>query len=528
PVYCQYKFHNLKMHRTSYEKHGDKMYFRDVNVIFTGLLNPQDLHAFLSGPPMRIEIHDRDKKQDDKTPVGLNYGINSGATLKRKKHFNYHGVASLNLSELLLGTTHFKVCLPIKCCTVPPDVDKATGLSVLPGHYIDANSELKARIKLACPLNFSNNNGSTISSCEALFGRVVCIFDHNNFAVMDKLRQEILKNNAEVFELGSHTLENTENVLSNYTTYFKHSQAPDLDFVSGFHLVDKKTQIVVVEGLRHKAVKKLRETVAMKLSGSKEEQVIVLYNSKLPFFKRIYDTLDLSLTPIILPVSLETILMEPLIYVKGTIPQLCLQCLLRLQQLCQVRSLTDGVQHNVFPSADMIQSLSRQYKTSIQQWKQSIRRLKTADYTPVHNYSIQTFNTNVLNKEWLQRQMAKLPGRWFTYSQEYYSGIVEPREYTVTTRTKQSPPDPAAVFTLKDQVMPEMHPKAPDQARVEELRKPWKENIFHGNILKPPLSRDPWCWSQRSQDFQLYRKAPPFFSTWPVRVHLDGAYSLFF
>ncbi|XP_055016331.1 uncharacterized protein cfap92 [Boleophthalmus pectinirostris] len=940
PVYCQYKFHNLKMHRTSYEKHGDKMYFRDVNVIFTGLLNPQDLHAFLSGPPMRIEIHDRDKKQDDKTPVGLNCGFDgiaasfsscaglksdptrvslncclcctkdnskflnlrnqptarfnpsqeekdsatasgfvghllsdperksgpqsqtpalrkdstltpleaksaglstvftylhwdmsenwrisdtltlfhslsillattaavnsiqgmvtglSGATHalpitnaqgnrhqaiinikmvqqstdsrrtemvtiilstppKRKrgtarrgrctKQMYYHSVLreiltaisvrppqesqqitvfswhpdlvkhGLNIShkhrfltkssedtdqqtivrgsqlyvqikllflppqqlQLLLqsmllsqkplpshkigglGLSLHCIFLTPSCAyttaigqrriyrwsrwfngalcqsmcdirnswhlqepficllhKVPPDVDKATGLSVLPGHYIDANSELKARIKLACPLNFSNNNGSTISSCEALFGRVVCIFDHNNFAVMDKLRQEILKNNAEVFELGSHTLENTENVLSNYTTYFKHSQAPDLDFVSGFHLVDKKTQIVVVEGLRHKAVKKLRETVAMKLSGSKEEQVIVLYNSKLPFFKRIYDTLDLSLTPIILPVSLETILMEPLIYVKGTIPQLCLQCLLRLQQLCQVRSLTDGVQHNVFPSADMIQSLSRQYKTSIQQWKQvlvidqrdeqilipidsqstsqtadtkedihchinkhydtfrklrfypgiriqekcmrtalvnrsqSIRRLKTADYTPVHNYSIQTFNTNVLNKEWLQRQMAKLPGRWFTYSQEYYSGIVEPREYTVTTRTKQSPPDPAAVFTLKDQVpvleakvpsakcgyryvahhktwnsglrRPEMHPKAPDQARVEELRKPWKENIFHGNILKPPLSRDPWCWSQRSQDFQLYRKAPPFFSTWPVRVHLDG------
>ncbi|XP_055077983.1 uncharacterized protein cfap92 [Periophthalmus magnuspinnatus] len=612
PVYCQYQFHNLKKHRTSYEKHGDKIYFRDVNVIFTGLLNPRDLHEFLSGPPMKIEIHDRDRRRDDKTPVGLSCGFNgisTGATSKRKNDFNYHGVANLNLSPLLLGTTNFKVCLPIKSCTLPPDLDKTRDLSVLPGHYIDANSVLKARIKLACPLNFSkNNNGST---SEALFGRVIYIFHRNNFAVMDKLRLEILKTNADAFQLDSYALENTENALSNYTTSFKRS--PDLDFVTGFHLVDKKTQIVAVEGLRRKAVKRLRESVAMKLSGSKEEQVIALYTSSLAFFKRIYDSLDLSLTPIVLPESLETILMEPLVYVKGTIPPLCLQGLLRLQQLRQARSLTEAAQNDLFPSADMIQSLSRQYKTPTQQWKRdlgvikprseqvpvliksqstsqttdaeedfhcyvnkrhgtfrklrdfiqenkrkvhedsarlqrsvSTLRLKTDDDGPAHNYSIQTFNTNVLNKEWLQQQMAKLPGRRFTYSQEYYSATVEPAEYTVSTPstpTADRPPDRCEVPILKAKVpsakgvhrfvacyktwdsglsRSEMHPQTPDQARVEELRKPWRENILHGNILKPPLSRGPWSWTRRSQDFQLYRKAAPFFNTWPLSVQVDG------
>ncbi|KAJ0023931.1 hypothetical protein NQD34_003830 [Periophthalmus magnuspinnatus] len=497
PVYCQYQFHNLKKHRTSYEKHGDKIYFRDVNVIFTGLLNPRDLHEFLSGPPMKIEIHDRDRRRDDKTPVGLSCGFNgisTGATSKRKNDFNYHGVANLNLSPLLLGTTNFKVCLPIKSCTVPPDLDKTRDLSVLPGHYIDANSVLKARIKLACPLNFSkNNNGST---SEALFGRVIYIFHRNNFAVMDKLRLEILKTNADAFQLDSYALENTENALSNYTTSFKRS--PDLDFVTGFHLVDKKTQIVAVEGLRRKAVKRLRESVAMKLSGSKEEQVIALDTSSLAFFKRIYDSLDLSLTPIVLPESLETILMEPLVYVKGTIPPLCLQGLLRLQQLRQARSLTEAAQNDLFPSADMIQSLSRQYKTPTQQWK---RDLGTDDDGPAHNYSIQTFNTNVLNKEWLQQQMAKLPGRRFTYSQEYYSATVEPAEYTVSTPST---------------------PSTPTADRPPDRCEPWRENILHGNILKPPLSRGPWSWTRRSQDFQLYRKAAPFFNTWPLSVQVDG------
>uniref|UniRef100_A0A8C6TQ05 Uncharacterized protein n=1 Tax=Neogobius melanostomus TaxID=47308 RepID=A0A8C6TQ05_9GOBI len=565
PVYCQYKFHNLKMHKTPFERHSDKIYFRDVNVIFTGLLNPQDLHEFLSGPPMKIEIHDRDRKQDAKKSVGLGCGFSGipcDATLKRKtEEFNYHGVARLNFSDLLLGTTNNKVCLPIKCCSPPPlDLDTANDRPILPGHYYDANSELRVMINLACPLNFSNI-GSRRGSFDALFGRLAYIFHHNNTAVMDKLRMEILKSNARAFDFSPHTLENTEKALSNYTTHFKHGQDRNLDFVTGFHLVDKQTQIVVVEGLRHKAVRRLWEAVAVKLSGSKEEQVIVLYNSSLGFFKRIYDTLDLSLTPIILPESLESMMMEPLIYLKGTVPPACLQGLLRMNQLRQVRSLKDAVQYDLFPSADMILSLSGLYKTRTDQWKQifgvtcqssaqtpipvqsqnqtrgaqqfthcyisdhyaafrkpkdfiqeNIRkvhedsariqkpaktlRLKTAEDRPAHNYSIQTFNTNELNKDWLQQQMAKLPGRRFTCSQEYHSATVEPGEHTVTTPNKNRPPDPAEVFALQDQgpvseardthgsryadcvitwnssvCRSKMHPKTPDQARVEELRK---------------------------------------------------------
>lgn len=624
PVYCQYKFHNLKMHKTNYERHSDKIYFRDVNVIFTGLLNPQDFLEFLLGPPMKIEIHDRDRKQDDETPVGLGCGFNdipSELTLKRKtKEFNYHGVVSLNFSELLLGTTNFEVCLPIKPCPPPLDMDTVNNQSVPPGHYYDANSQLRVMINLACPLNFPNI-GRRGGSFEALFGRLVYIFHSNNIAVMDMLRMEILKSNAQAFDFDSRVLENSEKALSNYTTHFKRSQSCDLDYVTGFHLVDKKTQIVVVEGLRHKTLRRLWEAVGMKLGGSEEEQVKVLYNSSLVFFKRIYDTLDLSLAPIILPETLESIMMEPLIYVKGTVPAPCLQGLLRLKQLCQVRSLKDAVQYDLFPSAEMILCLSRLYKTPNEEWKQilgvtsqsgaqtgaqthvpvkshvknrprgakefthcyinnhyaafrkpkdfiqenirkvhenSVRiqkpamtlRLKVAQDRPVHNYSIQTFNTNELNKDWLQQQMAKLPGRRFTYSQEYHSATVEPGEYTVTTPTKDSHPEAAEVFALQDQwpvletrnllaihgsryfdprrtwntsvSRPKMHPKTPDLARVEELRKPWRENILHGNILKSPLSRGPWSWSHHSQDFQLYRKAPAFISPPPVSIHLSG------
>lgn len=549
PVYCQYKFHNLKEHRTNYERHSDRIYFRDVNVILTGLLDPHDLLDFLLGPPIRIEVHDRDRKLEGKAAVGCSFDDVNEAS---QNHFNYHGVASLTFSELLHGKTHFKVSLPIKCCSPPhQDVDMSTNQVFPPADYLKANSDLRVRVKLAHPLD---NAGLELGSYEAPFGRAVYIFDSSNVAVMNKLRSNILKSNADVLDFDSETLENTEKALSNYTTHFKQGRSQDLDFITGFHVVDKKTQMVVVEGLQHKALRRLWEAVPMKLSGSKEEQVIVLYNSSLSFLRRIYDTLDLGLRPVFLPEALETLMKEPLLYVTGTVPHQCLQALLRLNQLCQVRSLTDVVQYNLFPSADMIVSLSRQYESSteecvsvqrdrtlghvkghlttesktcasgnfinqdvvfrrpqdfIQENIQKVHensahlqepvipklRLKTAGDSPAHNYSIQTYNSNTLNQEWLQREMAKLPDRRFTFCQKYHSATVEPGQNRAVSKTKDM--DPTVFTTVQGQVpvleaetlavkptyrsplrtwdsslsRSKMHPKTPDPARVEELRK---------------------------------------------------------
>ncbi|XP_071349872.1 uncharacterized protein cfap92 isoform X1 [Trachinotus anak] len=601
PVYCQYKFHNLSIHRTNYHKQGPNIYFRDVNVILTGLMNPCELQDFLTSPLLQIEVHDRDRKLDEtpKTPAMFGTGSDddtqsNAAPFKRKMMgFNSYGIASLNMSELLLGKRILKFYLPIKCCPQPLQLDSARNRKVtdtaasrdpMPqAHYYDANSQLKVAVEIAHPLNVKNDSSES-ESYDGPFGRIIYLFNYSNFSVMTKLRSEILTINALAFHLGSCSPENIAKALSNYTMNFKHDESEDLDFVSGFHVLDKRMQIFVLEGLRHKAVRRLWEAVPMTLRGSEEEHVIVHYNPSQSFFKRIYDSLDMGLSPVHLSEPLQTIMRQPRIYIRGMIPQPCLQALSWLSQLCQERQLKDVMQYNLFPSADMILSMSKQYGTHDEEWKEKagastemdlpslpvrMRRHAQLDIhkreyirwkhsqqkqfqhsrnfiqeniqkaheeseqvqepkaaviridatKPVHNYSIQTFNSSEQAKELLRKEMAKMPGRRFTYSQQYHSATVEPGDMTSKNDSSWAPA-PTVWFLSVRSDNSKVHPRHPDEARVEELRKPWRENILHTNTLKPTLSRDRWVWSQRHEDFQLYSKPPPFFSTPPL--HLAG------
>lgn len=275
PVYCQYKFHNLNEHRTNYHKQDTNIYFRDVNVILTGLMSRKELYEFLSGPPLEIEVHDRDQKSEALKTQTLGTASEhdiqfSGSVLQQKSSaINPHGIAKLNLSELLLGKKSLKVCLPVKCSPLlldrerSPHKRKMSEKPMPQGHYYAANSQLKVKVEITCPFSVQNDSCDE-DSCKGPFGRIVYLFGYSNSSAMTKLRSEILQINAAAFHLGSRSVENIETALSNYQMNFEHSETKDLDFVSGFHVIDKKTHIFVLEGLKQKTVKRLWEAIPMK------------------------------------------------------------------------------------------------------------------------------------------------------------------------------------------------------------------------------------------------------------------------
>ncbi|KAF4094081.1 hypothetical protein AMELA_G00008640 [Ameiurus melas] len=628
PVYCQYKFHDMPAHRTKGLSHGSNLYFKDVNVIFTGLLNTEELLEFLRGPPLEIEVHDRDRKAEEPPYNPAIFGTEAtddklastalvstkqtiyGLSREMKKICDPYGIAKLNFSDLR-GHRCLKLSLPIRGShTVDMlgtdknewggnEPETAGALDAMDnampnGHYLKANSELKVQIEIAHPLNPDKTEG------HCPFGRIIYIFKYNNNAFLEKLRSEILRINALAFQVHCFNKETTERILRDHVMDATERENKTLNALTGFHFLDKSIQLFVLEGLKDEGIKKLWETLPTRLVEDVEKHVTVLYNSGLSFSRRLYDTLDVGLSPVHLYKPLETIMRQPLMYIRDTVPYNCLQAMLRINHLFQVSTFEEVVQNNLFLSAEMLHSLKDEFgiipsrgverllpdsseadvivhphvsqrrmytpidnfnknylawkqnqsqanqgfytknfiqaniedihtaRSASQTLKQTMFVAKLDDGQSAHNYSIQTMNCTRLAEELLRKEMAKEPTRRYTYSQDYHSFTVAPVD--VEAEHKASEARSRAAWrtydgfispNFKDSMESHQHPKHPDEARVEELKKPWKENILHENILV--LNRTTWPWSKRHEDFELYRKPPAVFSPIPpITIHLAG------
>ncbi|XP_060713808.1 uncharacterized protein cfap92 [Tachysurus vachellii] len=629
PVYCQYKFHNMPAYRTKGLSHGSNIYFKDVNVILTGLLSTEELHEFLRGPPLEIEIHDRDRKVKEPSSSPAIFGtkatddklastalVHTKQTIyssfeEKRKPCDPFGIAKLNLSDLLRGHRCLKLSLPIRGYHPvqwlgtekqewgdnEPEKTDAQNQAMPNGHYLQANSELKVQVEIAHPFNPDPDK----SEGHCALGRIIYIFKYNNITFLERLRSEILKVNAVAFQLHGYNEEVAQRILQGHIMDATERENKYLNALTGFHFMDKSVHLFVLEGLKDEAIKKLWETVHIKLMEDVEKQVTVLYNSGLSFSKRLYDTLDVGLRPIHLYNPLEIIMRQPLLYIRDTVPHTCLQAMLRISHLCQVSKLEEVIQYNLFPSAEMVQNLGKEFgiipsrgveqlmadsseakdilhprvsrrrtytpldifnkdyvewklksqanqelctknfiqaniediriaRSALQTLKPKVFVAKVDDGQSAYNYSIQTMNSTSLAKGLLYKEMAKEPARRFTYSQDYHSFTVDPVDVEAEHKTSEARSRAAwltysgfILHNIKDATESNKHPKNPEEARVEELKKPWRENILHENILKPVLNRNRWPWSKRHKDFELYRRPPAVFSPeTPITIHLAG------
>ncbi|KAJ3602585.1 hypothetical protein NHX12_030337 [Muraenolepis orangiensis] len=524
PVYCQYQFHKSTVHKTKPQRHSARVYFDDVFVVLAGTMGRGQLREYLTGPPLEIQVHDRDRKSIKPPKTRGLFGMKPDdgrlsiaafdpAVTEATQVCESYAVAHLDLSELLLGRKSLKVNLPIRSGPPPQLLGRERPMwdgkmmdlpgekPVEQGHYLNSNAQLKVKVEIAHPLAGDADSAVESDDCR-LFGRIVFVFGSNNVSVLTKLSSEICKINMAAFNIGSCSLSPEE------------SESKDLDFVTGFHVQDEKMHLVVAEGLRLKAVQSLWETVPQKLGGSSEEQMRVLYKSSLGFSERIYGSLDVNLSPVHLPRPLEDIMRDPLVYVRDVLSHSCFQALFRLSQLCQASKLLEAVRCDLFPTEDMICSVSRELGmvpgkeqrrerrplnmhnaeyvqlNRLAKWQprqhvkdyvqENIREVQhrsmlvqkpmAAVLVPeasvvgaVHNYSIQTFNSHRRGWELLRKEMAKVPDQRFTYSQQYQSATVEPGDFA------HAPTDTSAPFNCCS--TPREHPPRPDQSRVEELKK---------------------------------------------------------
>jgi hypothetical protein len=120
PVYCSYKFLKQPIHITDGRIHDKVIHYNDVNVFLAGLADPDELREYLFGVPFEIEIHDRDRKQNQNIQTPCIFGneamdenissVNAVASQKtlynpfeiRNKFWDPYGVGKCNVDESVI------------------------------------------------------------------------------------------------------------------------------------------------------------------------------------------------------------------------------------------------------------------------------------------------------------------------------------------------------------------------------------------------------------------------------------------
>ncbi|XP_077982883.1 uncharacterized protein LOC144437742 [Glandiceps talaboti] len=398
PVYCKYKFYKQPEHKSIGRSHSNTVYWEDTNVVLLGTLDDGGVREYLSGPPLEIEVHDRDRKEEeikqDPTLFGEdveddkigNVGMVTGKrTLHnpfrgRDQPWDPYGIAKISMADLLLGEKILYLNAPVHSCQIPDQigfqvardgrlvgipnaVDGPRDLPLPMGHYLESNSHMKVRVEITYPLTTPKElqkKAEVETPNECPFARIVYMFEYNNTKFLNHLQSLVTDINAKALNLDSMPKHVIEAALSTYKLSEEQQRSRTLDIVTGFQVMDGEIHIFVLEGLRDEAIHKLWHTLPRPVAD--EYSVFeALYNSDMMFSERQYASLDVDLTRVRLHEPLSVILKQPLLYIRDMVPKPCLDAIIKLDQITQMKKLRDVTRNDLFPTAEMILSLSREF-----------------------------------------------------------------------------------------------------------------------------------------------------------------------
>nr|XP_020728134.1 uncharacterized protein KIAA1257 homolog isoform X4 [Odocoileus virginianus texanus] len=556
PVYCRYQFHRAPVHQTEGQPHGSHVYFQDVNVIFLGAMQPSDLREYLEGPPMVVEVHDRDRKSEscarkptlfgeDPLDAYLNLQalISPGDTESnpfeaQETMWDPHGVARVSFADLLLGHKYLNLAAPVHSCepwAAPLGHGRRSGRvagprvprdgPMPPGHYVEASCLLKLRVDVAVPLRGGPGGADAAPSP---FGRVVFVFEARRLSLLHGLLQDVTTINARALALDFYPLEDIQQILSAFKMRVNTQEQPDLDVLTGIHLLDGKVHLLILEGLadhglrrlwaRHQSriycicrySSRLREVITGDLLPSSAMIKELSQEFGMPMSQE--DLTERQLLAVAPAPSLEGFQSRKsaLASEMHSHQERCVQWRnnVSLKSRVQKPSL---IQSNISAASQV----SRKPPSSAAR----VMRVSAPGAHTVHNYSVQTLNSVELAKKELYREMAKEPGSRFTYSQKYLSATVGPldpeeEERRARRESRQAWRTPIGFQTAGLHSMGTTRPLGlpPISADTEE----WREKALFANLLEPVLQRERWGWDRRHQDFDLYTRPPAFLELPPA------------
>ncbi|XP_061408046.1 uncharacterized protein LOC133342722 isoform X1 [Lethenteron reissneri] len=398
PAYCSYRFAPLAPHRSEGRAQGPRLRFDDVNAVPLGLLGRARVAQLLRGPPLRVELHDRDLRRDrsddrrgdppgraddGETTEGEEDGEENEQEGDEKEERDSYGVAFVDLSDLLLGDRLVELSVPIVARRVrraPADGEDEEHVAVggvervAAGGYAESGASLKVRVEVRHALDeWLGEDGGDVEANGGPFGRVVFRFscrddddsDGSDGVVALRLREleeEILIRNAEALQLDEHPMHVIERALSAYSLSEEQQRDPSLDLLTGFHVYDGEHHLLALEGPRDGAVRRLCEEFA---PSSSPGRVAVLFDSSVGFAVRAFAALGARVRALRLRAPLSRTLRDPglaLLPLAGTRgAALAMRAMQRLESLCGASRLRDVVRAEMLPSPGMLESLARHF-----------------------------------------------------------------------------------------------------------------------------------------------------------------------
>ena len=207
--------------------------------------------------------------------------------------------------------------------------------------------------------------------------------------VTNYLDSNFMQNLKQLFEEINQTAFNLKSVKEIYTKGLTEEERDnnEIDYISGFQLIDKNIRITILEGITGKAMKKVKEAIPKTQMNNKNYMVFA--DSGVLFNKRLYSKFDLSLKYIKLRETLSTILQTFDIYTKANKYRQIYDAFLNFGSILKAQTLKEISQANLFPDAESLLLLERKYAdilndedmTGIHKEKKKKKRIKLDSLT---------------------------------------------------------------------------------------------------------------------------------------------------
>ena len=183
--------------------------------------------------------------------------------------------------------------------------------------------------------------------------RFIYITTYSDVITLQKLKQLFEEINQSAFNLRSpkeiYIRELTEEERNNN----------EIDYISGFQILDKKIRITIIEGITGKGMKIVKETLPRYQMNNNNFKIFS--DSNILFNKRIYSKFDLQLKFIKLRDTFEEILTTYDIYLKTKRYREIYDAFLNFGSILQSNSLEDITRANLFSNDDDLLFLERKY-----------------------------------------------------------------------------------------------------------------------------------------------------------------------